>query len=603
MMNALSAVLKNFGWGKTKIRRQMHAVYFTALLIPLFIVGMLLVYYANTMLTDHYLEVLEADNRRVKTLLSEVTTQAYYISEEVCFDQALKEILTSEYESSVDFVSAANAYSTLDTLVYNALEIENIHIYSDNPTLKNYKQFQIVTDEIASTEWYQSAIKSPHAFWIAIEEKSSYSTQNNNMCLIRKITLSDSDYNAVAVIRINDSYIRSRVDSNSIIDAISIDDKEIVYSSKRTWYGKEQMVDIDFEESFYRYTGVTEVDDTEYFASVSTIHLYMTNSKMYVCTMNSEGFADISRIMATMFLILLFAVLVPGAILAWFANYFAGRVNLLREEIHKASLQDYDMVAKFSGQDELTDAYEDLKFMVQDIKDKEAKMYEAELNEKELRNNQQIMEYKMLASQINPHYLYNTLETIRMKSLTSGNREVADSIKILGKTLRYVLENTGTSSTTLKKEIEHVENYLSIQKLRFGDRINYRIEIEENINPTEYSILPLLLQPVVENAVVHGLENLSEDGQIYIGISLTEKDMLKIKVCDNGGGMTVETLEELQKKLDTPDLNLQSSIGLYNINQRIRLCYGPEYGMKLESEYGQGTRVALYIPAILDTVQ
>lgn len=601
MMNVLSAAINKLAWGKTKIRRQMHVVYFIALLIPLFIVGMLLISYLNSMLTEHYLEVLEADNRRVKTLLSEITTQAYNISEEVCFDRTLKNILTKEYENSADFASEANAYTNLDTLVYNALEIKDICIYSDNPTLKNYKQFRLVTDEIASSEWYQSGIQTTKAFWAAIEEKSAYGSQTNNMCLVRQITLSDSEYSAVVVIRIKDSYIRSRIDSNSVIDAISIDDKEIVYSSKRNWYGKVSMIDIDYEEPFYRYAGISEADDTQYFVAVSTIHLYMTNSKMYICTLNSDNFADIKSILTTMIMILVFAIFVPGLILAWFADYFAGRVNLLREEIHKASLQDYNMTAKFSGQDELAEAYEDLKFMVQDIKDKDAKMYEAELNEKELRNNQQIMEYKMLASQINPHYLYNTLETIRMKSLTSGNREVADSIKILGKTLHYVLENTGTSSTTLQKEIEHVENYLSIQKLRFGNRINYRIEIEEDVNPAEYSILPLLLQPVVENAVVHGLENLNEDGQIYIGIFLTDKEMLRISVCDNGGGMTPETLEELQRKLDTPELNPRSSIGLYNINQRIRLCYGQEYGMKLESEYGTGTRVILYIPAILDT--
>ena len=227
-------------------------------------------------------------------------------------------------------------------------------------------------------------------------------------------------------------------------------------------------------------------------------------------------------------------------------------------------------------------------------------MYEAELNEKELRNEQQIMEYKMLASQINPHFLYNALETIRMKAVTTGDKEVANAIKILGKTLRYVLENTGTSYTTLKKELDHIENYLAIQKLRFGKRINYRL-IMEDIRPEKFEILPLLLQPVVENAVVHGLESQDGNGQIEVSVSLLENEKMKITVSDNGRGMTEEELENIREKLATPDLALQSSIGLYNINQRIRLCYGQEYGMEIESRYGEGTQVILYLPAIAES--
>jgi len=246
----------------------------------------------------------------------------------------------------------------------------------------------------------------------------------------------------------------------------------------------------------------------------------------------------------------------------------------------------------------LTEAYEDLKNMVNDIKEQEAKMYEAELNEKELRNNQQIMEYKMLASQINPHYLYNTLETIRMKALTMGNKEVADCIKILGKTLRYVLQNTGTTSTTLAKEIEHVENYLAIQKLRFGERINYFINIEEGLETSKYVVLPLLLQPIVENAVVHGLENIDSKGLIDISVSHNDFEELQITISDNGMGMKPEEFEKMQQKLKTPNLKLESSIGVYNISERIRLHYGEEYGLHLESEYGKGTKVTIYLPVI-----
>lgn len=578
----------------TKLRRQMNIVYTLALVIPLTIGGIVLISSAREMLNDYYVQLLEADNRRVKTLLSEVTMQAYKVSDEICYDSTVKEALTREYEDSSEFIAAVNSYNDIELLNYNVLEVASIYIYSDNPTIKNYKQFRCVTEDVAASEWYQKSLSNAKAFWVSITEES-YGDTKSNLCLVRQITLQDSPYHAVAVVRISDSYLRSRLDSGSIIDAVSVDNQGIVYSSQSGLYGQPQLVDIDYSQPYYRSSGIVKVGEERYFSAVSTINLYMTSSKMYVCTVDNSGFIDIQSITTNWIMILVLALLVPLMIMALFSNRFSGRVNRLRQEMHKASLQDYSISGEFGGNDELTEAFEDLKIMVRDIKDKDAMMYEAQLNEKELRNKQQLMEYKMLSAQINPHYLYNTLETIRMKALTGGNREVADSIKILGKTLHYVLENTGVGFTTLQKELDHVENYLSIQRLRFGDRINYELHIQENIEPAAYSILPLLLQPVVENAVVHGLETASGVGRIVIEIR-EEGGVLRISITDNGNGMDRRQLEAIVEGLDAEQMP-RSSIALYNIHQRIRLRYGSDYGVTVKSEPGQGTCVTLILPA------
>lgn len=593
-MKWIRKLWSKFRLGNTRIRRQMNIVYVLALLIPLTIAGVALIGFARQTLNDFYIQLLEADNRRVKTLLTEVTLQAYDVSNEVCFDSTIKESLTREYEDGSDFIAAINGYNHLEQLNYAALEVANIYIYTDNPTIKNYKYFRCVTDEVRRSDWYQKAMSSSNGFWVSINEQT-YSGTRNNLCLVRRIALPGTDYTAVAVIQVSDSYIRSRLDTGTIIDAVSVDDQGVVYSSQSSLYGQPQLVDIDFGESYYRSSGIVEVENERYFAAVSTINLYMTSSKMYVCTMDNSGFENIQSITNTWIVVLLLAILVPAVILSVFAGQFADRVNRLRQEMHKASLRDYDISSNFGGSDELTEAFEDLKIMVQDIKDKDARMYEAQLNEKELLSKQQMMEYKMLSAQINPHYLYNTLETIRMKSLTAGNREVADAIKILGKTLHYVLENTGTALTTLRKELDHVENYLSIQRLRFGDRINYELHIQEDIDPAHYSILPLLLQPVVENAVVHGLETVTGNGIVSIRVT-READLLRIDVQDNGVGMTAQQLQQVTDGLNAEQMP-NSSIALYNIHQRIRLRYGECYGVTVTGQPGQGICVRLTLPA------
>lgn len=578
-----------------RIRTQLYAIYALALLIPLTILGILFMSSGSAILEEHSIELLEADNRRVKTLLSEVTTQAYSISEDVFFDTELKQVLNREYTAYSDFIAAANGCGKLDEVIYNNQEIDGIHIYTDNPTVKNYKQFRLTTPEIAASGWYTQALESTGAFWVSLPE-DNYSNDTSNLCLVRRIALYDSAYQAVMVIRLSDSYIRSRIDSSSVTDAIDLDCGGVVYSSRRAWYGAVLPVEVDAAESYFRFSGRAEVEGSEYFATVSTLHLYKTNSRLYICTLDASGLESISSIMNNWKMLLAVAVLLPALILFLFADYFVRRVKLLREEMHKARNRNYDMLPTFRGSDELTEAYEDLRIMVQDIKAKDAKMYEAELNQKELRSNQQAMEYKMLASQINPHYLYNTLETIRMKALTSGNREVADSVKILGKTLRYVQENTGTAYTTLQKELDHVENYLAIQRLRFGERINHLVAIQPGLEPERYAMLPLLLQPVVENAVIHGLE--ARDGVGVITIHITRDDrFLQITVRDNGRGMTPEELESVRAMLERSEADPREGIALYNIHRRIRLSCGGDFGLEICSEPGAGTGVTLYLPA------
>lgn len=120
--------------------------------------------------------------------------------------------------------------------------------------------------------------------------------------------------------------------------------------------------------------------------------------------------------------------------------------------------------------------------------------------------------------------------------------------------MRYVLENTGTAFTTLDKELDYIETYITIQKLRFGDRVNYCLQVQEDLELEMYRILPLLLQPIVENAILHGLEEGGENGQINVCISADEEN-LHIVIEDNGRGITKEELEKVRKKLNTENLN------------------------------------------------
>ena len=264
--------------------------------------------------------------------------------------------------------------------------------------------------------------------------------------------------------------------------------------------------------------------------------------------------------------------------------------------MHRASQGNYDIVDSFHGKDELSETFRDLQSMIEEIRRKDALFYQTQLREKALENQQQQMEFKMLASQINPHFLYNTLETIRMKAFTAGNRDVAGAIKLLGKSLRYVLDNTGTVSTSLEREVSYIQTYISIQQMRFGDRIRYCEDIQPGLDLCAYRILPLLIQPIVENAISHGLEDKEKGGLICLRIFESEDTYLVIEVSDDGVGMDARTLEQLRQRITEKDTTRTRSIGLYNINQRIRLCYGSDYALEIHSNPGRGTTVSIRLP-------
>lgn len=579
---------------KRKIRQQLYMIYIIAVCFPIAIIGFFLLENTSKLLMNYHQDLLVSDSMRVRTILFEITTQIYNISETIAFEDTLQEVLSSQEKGAAR--EAAYSYATLNNYISSHAEIEDIIIYTDNADAAGYMHFAYADSEIQKQVWYQKAVGQAGTFWIPMEKKDQYDNSYWNLALVRRITVIGSDYQAVLVIMISDNYLQTRLRSNEYRITVSADNRKIFYNSTRMDYGEIQPFYIDYADEYYQYLGPVWEQANKFLANISTLHLYQTDSKIYIATVSESAYGDMNAIIVTCFLIILTALIVPAILIHFFTRYFTGRVNVLRDEMKKASNEEYDIPDYFGGEDELTEAFADLQVMVQKIKEKDAKMYQALLKEQQLLNEQQVMEMKMLAGQINPHFLYNTLESIRMKSLTAGNREVANAIKLLGKSMRYVLENTGTSLVTLKKELDYVETYLQIQKIRFGDRVNYRIEVSGTMDLEKYLLLPLLLQPVVENAIVHGLEQVSENGRIDICVDIPEREVLQISVSDNGCGMSGEELEILRIRMAQKTLDKTASIGLCNTNQRIRLYYGEAYGMTVESIQGRGTRIRLKLP-------
>lgn len=206
------------------------------------------------------------------------------------------------------------------------------------------------------------------------------------------------------------------------------------------------------------------------------------------------------------------------------------------------------------------------------------------------------IKFLALQNQINPHFLYNTLEGIRSEALFGDRAIAAKMSELLASYFRYTISNVD-KMVTVEDELGNIKNYFRIQKFRFDDRIEMNIELGEWIEEIKLCKIPkLILQPIIENAILHGLEPQLKKGVITIRFMLYETRLV-IVVSDTGIGMLPEKVESLNEKMQEQSASiLNTSIGIINVNRRLKMTFGADFGLRYFSKEGEGTDVEISIP-------
>ena len=230
------------------------------------------------------------------------------------------------------------------------------------------------------------------------------------------------------------------------------------------------------------------------------------------------------------------------------------------------------------------------QIMLQNLRQLLTQVYDEELRRKDA-------EFKALKAQINPHFLYNTLETINYMLIINGQDEVSELVVALADIMRYNLKKN-KDTVTLTEDVSHIRNYLIIQKARFGDKLRYSIDLVPETR--NCYILNFILQPIVENALVHGIEMKSGVGELALSSSL-DGDCLRIAVEDNGIGMTPEQARDVLLDIGNEEVLVHKNhtkLGISNVNRRIKLFYGNQYGLEIQSSVDAGTKVTVRLPVV-----
>jgi two-component system sensor histidine kinase YesM len=293
--------------------------------------------------------------------------------------------------------------------------------------------------------------------------------------------------------------------------------------------------------------------------------------------------------------LLLADALIPAAMLTLFSNSITKRILLLGSYLKKVKGEEFEQIPETEGRDEIGELLDNYNLMVARMKNLIESEYKSKLEQQELHLARQQAELLALHSQINPHFMFNVLESIRMRSVIKGERETSQMIESLARLMRKSAE-WGADLITIGQEIEFTEYYLNLQKYRFGDDFNYKFRIDKQYY--DYLIPSLALVTFVENACVHGLNREEHSGTIFVSV-YEENAFLYIEVEDTGIGMEEEQVRNLEKILNDADisqLQKSASLGMLNACIRLKKYCGNQTEISIESEKRVGTCIIIKIP-------
>lgn len=582
----------HFNLRNIRLRERMLLIYIIGGIIPF--IGTSI--YVNSRSGDAILEASKTTQKDTVSFLASETSQLMSLGErvagELCRNSELCRMVGAEYEDKQLPEQDKLEIKNLQMLQNDYREsFSGITIYTENPVLSSIRPFKLMTSDVKDSKWYKWAMQSGKmGYWGYYGEsgqrKIQYArTLKNELGIVI----------GVITIRLNDKLLQEQIQENSMNILLLHIDGQVVFSNLPS----NQMNNFMMQQ-------ISSFDEEEETLSVSqNVNEYLLTYRKIRFPDQSGGYTvlciqdyrqikgTLNRITLNTYVIVGVSLVISVLMIVWFSDAFGTRLKALRRQMFLVANGRYEAVEPIAGNDEIAEIYRELEKMMGDIQELTTNIVQEKVQKEKLHTRQKEVEFKMLASQINPHFLYNTLETIRMKARVNGQKEIEDLVKMLAKILRRNIQ-VSSQMVSLRSEIELTENYLKIQEYRFGDRIVSQVIVDPEVD-LEMEVMPLIIQPFVENAFVHGLEAMSDQGRLVVEVTRNQEDVI-IYVRDNGVGMPYYKLGDLRYTLNSGENADQSHIGISNVNQRLRIQYGDQYGVRIDSSEAEGTTVEIHIP-------
>jgi two-component system, sensor histidine kinase YesM len=514
---------------------------------------------------------------------NEISKVMYYENREIGFFLANRSEAVNEGNINQDEID-----DFLNSIIYSDRNIRDaifVRKADEKVFIQSRENKRLDRTQIPLTRWMKKVMDNPKKLAIYPPHKQTYFYKSNKEVITigrNLVNLSDSD---------------SLKENADIIGTlfINIDTKVFRDLLRSVQLAEDDQIYIFDENDQILFTTNNELKEGNLvsFDHESTIvaerELSFINGKLVTSISKKDFIHQITRIQASVMIVIIISLVALIVISMLISRMFSSPILTIMRHMKKVESGNLDVRVDIKSNDEIGKLAHGFNQMIERLKSFINEAYIAEIKQKQT-------ELNALKSQIRPHYLYNTLEVIRMSAVYNDDNEVADMIHVLSNQMKYVIDY-GEEIVAIETELSHLNDYFTLVKVRFEDKVTLKIEIAPNVS-LDWGIHKLSIQPLVENAVQHGIRPKIGNGTIILTIDCVDSDTLSITVSDDGVGMDEEKVKKINERLSEGYVSTNRSVGMWNVNERIKTHAGNKYGMVITSKPNIGTSVQMVIPIV-----
>ncbi|MDR9856347.1 sensor histidine kinase [Paenibacillus sp. VCA1] len=568
-------------------------IYLLGVLLPIAVIHLIFMDRMSELIKQREEQNLEVSLERARKDIHDFVDGGVAVSHALKTDKALYEMLDRTYANPLDF------YETFDEQLRNRVssyipvnnQILRIGIYTDNPTIVSGGNYQIINGQVKNSEWYKlwehsnepvlvaayraadETNPSVIAPYLSVIEKMDY---YNYYDRFEKLLRIDIDLR-----KIYDVIIRER----DYLNLYLVNEKNEIIMSADSGYQNQ----VSGAYAVFNLSGIEKNKDA-HVVSIGTAK-YVKGWKLVGMTRGTRVSQAMRDMQWSVGLLAAVVTLFTSVFIYIMLRSYNYRVKRLSRHMHKVTNEKFELIRMDEGKDEIGELIRNFNMMTSRINSLINNVYKLEIQKKSLEMEQVRAELNVLQSQMNPHFLFNTLNAILVVCTKYEYSEVTDIIKSLSKLLRRLL-GWKEDLVTLEEEIRFTEMYLKIEKFRFRDKFEYVFDVDEQV--LGYKIPKMSIQPLVENACKHGIQAVDGQGLVTVSARI-EDERLRVSVSDNGKGITAEKRNEIMKAVQIENVS-GNSIGIRNVYRRLELYYNDLVRFDIQSKWQEGTLVLFEIP-------
>lgn len=575
-------------------------VYVFCVLIPIVSMNLAFLNEVTSMVREREMENLRISMDRAKYDLEDLVKSAVAVSHSVSSDRFLCEMLERKYDGVNEFYDIYYAYLR-DRInryasIYN--HISELSIYTTNHTMLSGGNYLFLDEQARKKEWYATFVKSGAPIMLcAYKERlpGRVASSDQRLSVVRRLNVVESAGDFRHFVKVNIDINQVFEIFNREVDYINIclvdQENRVIFAPYNNYF--QERLHFSGRNGIQEFSGALGANPKD-----SIVLDYNLGAARYLQGWRILGIAD-KRLMfraEKRAYLLIFGLALASMFLATFLIFLIVRsfnYRILKLSKHMAGIehQHFELIEMPEGKDEIGGLIRSFNLMAAKISSLINDVYKLNMQKKDLEIERVRAELNFLQSQINPHFLFNTLNAILVVCVKNNYSKVIEVIKFFAKTLRRLI-SWQDDLVMVEEELAFAEMYLKIEKFRFGEKFQYEINADEKA--LSCRIPKMTLQPLIENACKHGIQTIKGIGLIRMEVSLTAGN-LRVIVEDNGSGMDQEKLELIRRQLAEEDRGSEN-IGICNVYRRLKLYYGDEVKFRMISKLKCGTRVLLEIP-------